>query len=110
MDVLILDNKQAIEVLTDKNTHIGTTKCLDDTWEKLQPAIDLAVAALEKQVPKKPLQGEPFYWIDSVKVRGRYKDVRKKAYKHVCPTCGKNVAKLIDEHCSKCGQAIDWGD
>lgn len=65
--------------------------------------------AMERQWPKKPLQGEPYTWIDSVKVKGRYRDVRKTSYSHVCSNCGKNVA--MDMSCCKyCGQAIDWSD
>lgn len=73
-------------------------------------AFEMAIAALEKQIPKKPEQGEPFSWIDSVKVGRRWKEVRKTSYGHACPNCGKSVAKLNGEYCSKCGQAIDWSD
>ena len=64
--------------------------------------------AREKQIPKKPLQGKEYYWIDSVKYRGRYRDVKKKAYDHRCPSCGKIVSKLANSFCNYCGQAIDW--
>lgn len=66
--------------------------------------------AMERQRAKKPLQGEPFSWIDSVKVGRRWKEVRKTSYGHACPNCGKSIAKLNGEYCSKCGQAIDWSD
>lgn len=65
--------------------------------------------AREKQRAKKPLQGEPYTWISSVRVRGRYRDVRKTSHHHVCPNCRENVA--MDMSCCKyCGQAIDWSD
>ncbi len=64
--------------------------------------------AMEKQRAKRPVQGELFNWIDSVKVGRRYKEVRKTSYGHACPNCGKSIAKLSNECCSKCGQAIDW--
>lgn len=52
-----MEAKEAIEVLTDKNTSIGTIKCDDTAWRKLKPAIDTAVEALKKQIPKKPIRG-----------------------------------------------------
>ena len=48
-----MEAREAIEVLTDKNTSIGTLKCDDTAWRKLKPAIDAAVEALKKQIPKK---------------------------------------------------------
>lgn len=74
---------------------IGT---VEECWE-----------ARERQRAKKPLKGEPYTWTSSVRVRGRYRDVRKTSYHHVCPNCGENVA--MDMSCCKhCGQVIDWGD
>ncbi len=54
-------------------------------------SVELAVDALRKQIPQKPIQ---------------------RNYDWCCPTCGGFVvSKLIyytgDHHC-KCGQAIDW--
>lgn len=65
--------------------------------------------ARERQMGKKPLQGEPYTWISSVRVKGRYRDVRKTSCHHVCPNCRENVA--MDMSCCKyCGQSIDWSD
>lgn len=65
--------------------------------------------ARERQRAKKPLQGEPYTWISSVRIKGRYRDVRKTSYHHVCPNCRENVA--MDMSCCKyCGQSIDWSD
>lgn len=65
--------------------------------------------ARERQRAKKPSQGEPYTWISSVRIKGRYRDVRKTSYHHVCPNCGENVA--MDMSCCKyCGQSIDWSD
>lgn len=80
--------------------------CEDDEYKMAQVAIN----ALEKQIPKKPMHGEPFLWIDTVKVRGRNKEVRKKSYRHICPCCGKGVAMLSNVFCNHCGQSIDWSD
>lgn len=46
----------------------------------------MAISALEKQIPKKAING------------------------YECPRCGWGVVQRFykDEFCHKCGQAIDW--
>ena len=58
-------------------------------------AIDTAIEALEKQIPKKPISlGED---ID--------RDVGQ------CPNCKEIIDTYEDyKYCSDCGQAIDWRD
>ena len=51
-----------------------------------------AIAALEKQIPKKPYQDNE-------------NGVHEKDY---CPTCHRSLFPY-DHHC-RCGQAIDWTD
>ena len=46
---------------------------------------DLAIIALEKQLPKKPKQGEVYFWIDTIKHKGKNMQQRKKAYSNICP-------------------------
>ena len=53
-------------------------------------ARDLAIMALEKQVPKKPLEETKFY--------GNGK----------CPTCGAVFMDKSTKYCGNCGQALDW--
>lgn len=43
-----MTENEAIKVLTDIHTNIGTTKCDDVAWRKLKPAMDTAVNALEE--------------------------------------------------------------
>lgn len=43
-----MTENEAIQVLTSKHTSIGTSKCDDVEWRKLQPAIDEAVKSLEE--------------------------------------------------------------
>ena len=58
----------------------------------LQESIDMAIRALEKQIPKKP-----------------YKDNENGIYeKEYCPICHRSLFPN-DHHCI-CGQAIDWSD
>lgn len=63
--------------------------------------------AREKQSEKKPVQGEPFEWIDSVRINGKYRDVKKTSYGHACSNCGKRIITDMN-FCSSCGQAVDW--
>ena len=67
-------------------------------------AIQIAIQALEKQIPKKPRKTDS------------YRGVLKRVYAYVCPTCG-NVCleKYINERqntmfCWNCGQKLDWSD
>lgn len=98
-----MEAKEAIEVLTDKNTSIGTLKCDDTEWKKLKPSIDAAVEALEKQIPKNPIEYEDKYY--------------------GCPACGNPVMHKWEKYptilndkknglpyCLGCGQALDWGE
>lgn len=67
------------------------------------PALEMAINALEKQIPKKPYCAEDKMWC--------------------CPICDNNLlhkwikypTKLMPKseglpHCMSCGQAIDWSD
>lgn len=75
----------------------------------MHDAIDVAIQALEKQIPKKPNKT-----IDSS--LGIKKEI------HVCPVCDCDLTEVyfiapqeskIKEkitYCEACGQAIDWSD
>ena len=73
-------------------------------------ALDVAIKALEKQIPKKPLykQGTRYKWIDSIRERGRYRDVEKWSNMDACPNCKNDI--LRGAYCEKCGQKLDWGE
>ena len=67
-------------------------------------ANEMAIQALEKQIPKKPRKTDS------------YRGVLKRVYAYVCPTCG-NVCleKYMNERqntmfCWNCGQKLDWSD
>lgn len=55
-------------------------------------AIDAAVEALEKQIPKKPDCGYGIFYSEDTKI---------------CPVCG-NLNP--DTYCGTCGQRLDWSD
>ena len=57
-------------------------------------AVDMAISALEKQIPKK---------------------VRITTSTKRCATCGRQLSGIGNIHpernyCQRCGQAIDWGE
>lgn len=65
--------------------------------QKRAEALDVAIQALEKQIPKKPIKSE--------------KQVVRYVNTYYCPTCeleitGTNIAKW----CYHCGQKLDWSD
>lgn len=55
-------------------------------------ALDIAIEALEKQIPKKPNMER--------------EDMEGNIIER-CPVC---FSMYIDVYCSKCGQLIDWGE
>lgn len=87
---VIMAYEEAIKELEQIPSHIGAD-C--DGYEKR--AISIAIEALEKQVPKKPLHLHKNYY---------------------CPVCKEDGWMLwddaepndFDNFCCKCGQAIDW--
>lgn len=97
-----LKNMRLFMQIEDKNNNCKFT---EDDYK----ANEMAIQALEKQMPMKPVKGEPYYWIDSVKVQGRYRDVRKKAYQTTCPICSSTVLTSTN-FCRGCGQKLDWSD
>lgn len=88
----------------------------DVTWQdngrhygKIAPARELAISALEKQIPKKPK-------------RVNKNSVFDGNWKMICPCCGAVLIERITtedtsypiqynmtKHCM-CGQALDWSD
>lgn len=59
-------------------------------------AVELAIAALEKQIPKKPINADYDYELFD------------------CPSCGTKIYadNSIEDfrYCLTCGQAIDWNE
>lgn len=61
--------------------------------------MEVAIEALEKQIPKKPFEKE----LIGVSMTG-YK------YKGQCPVCAATVSQFVSKYCHSCGQALDWSD
>lgn len=66
-------------------------KCLDRILESKK----IAVSALEKQIPKKPIMCDK-------------QDIRY-VHKYQCPNCkGTFTGTGISKYCYHCGQKLDW--
>ena len=63
-------------------------KLYNGIFNQFIAAFDVAISALEKQIPKKPenREGTTYFY---------------------CPCCDSNNAY---EYCGDCGQALDWSD
>ena len=81
-----MDIIESIEIINGR-IEFGKQKYSDIASEYIE-ALEQAVEALLKQEPMKPIDEETEY---------------------VCGECGTHVA-YMDNHCWKCGQAIDWED
>ena len=68
-------------------------------YSELRNAIDIAIEALEKQIPKKPDFEGDGYWNGQL-VYDTW----------ICPNCEKRYELDFEEydHCPNCGKAIDW--
>lgn len=81
-------------------------------------ALNIAISAMEKQIPQKPVMGYAFP--EKLREVMKRTDPEKAEVKtDCCPICGRTlgVSKFVqtqtglrfgDPHCKRCGQAIDW--
>lgn len=85
-----MTEKEAIEYFC-RIMESGTIKS-----DEQQTAYETAIAALEKQIPRK--------------VNNRSVDMTFPASVHGdCPCCGsKNLLSADTNYCNACGQALDW--
>ena len=73
--------------------------------EQMECAKQIAVEALEKQIPKKPTPH--IVKVERLKIGNARWGKGTTVYK--CPCCNNFISRLYD-YCFKCGQAIDWSD
>lgn len=69
-----------------------------DIRENIQPivggkSLDIAISAIEKQIPKKPNE---IIVID------------RKSF--ACPRCNELLHSYLQSYCADCGQALKWSD
>ena len=82
--------EKAIEIISCKSSIPNE----GESFEDIEKAYDMAVKALMKQMPRKPLDVSFEYDGDY----GR------------CPCCGCHVSDFHDStRCLRCGQILDWG-
>ena len=85
-----------------------------DPW-----AAEIAVEAMERRIPKKPVMGYAFP--EKLREVIKINDAERAESKtDCCPKCGRTlgVSQFVktqtglavgDKFCNRCGQAIDWG-
>lgn len=105
-----MKSEEARDILSDmRDRHLQFVEgaSTDEKWLesylKEAWACDAGIKALEKQIPRRP--------IDKTKPD----DTASRAYENcniiVCPTCGGRLKlKSKGKYCDKCGQKLDWGE
>jgi hypothetical protein len=86
--------------LSSINYHLEMTNKLPcrSFYEKQQEMLILAVSALKKQIPLRPIE-EPKVWPD-----GQEYTVM------LCPKCKESVSAFSERYCSSCGQKLNWSE
>ena len=94
-----MTESEAIKILQRDLEIQVKNKALTDGIE----AIQIAIQALEKQIPKKPIMKQYFENLEEEYL--------------CCPTCGEILTDRIPSdnktfyfHCMNCGQKFDWSD
>ena len=73
------------EAIREVRFNMSTIGLSDKAAKRVVEARNMAIKALEKQIPKKP-------------------------FAHRCTTCGSAVLPFEGSCCSNCGQKLDWSD
>lgn len=95
--------EKAIETMNSKICY-NLLGCMDGECKHTDEnpcAVQMAIEASEKQIPKKPSFEGDGYW-DGELIYDTW----------VCPNCDTGYEVETDKHkcCPNCGQAIDWSD
>lgn len=97
-----MTDSEAIEELKYDCNELGKAIPCDTSWGcSFENAYEMAINALEKQIPKKPI-----YEGDG------YSDGHLVYDTWICPLCEKRYEADYDDYdyCPNCGQKIDWSD
>ena len=82
-----MTESEAIKLLKSNRP---TSRYIIVNYLKLNEALKIAINALEKQIPKKPIKDKYVPELD------------------FCPECGTEVTNC--NYCPLCGQKIDWNE
>lgn len=101
-----MTENEAKEYLSNKYLVVGSpANPPKEECEKHNAVLDMAIEALDKQIPKKVKGKHISYCVEERKMCGE-----DTLYGN-CPNCGELVSSLWnDENCGDCGQALDWND
>lgn len=88
------------------NPMTGEEKPMNEDCRLSAEALTLAIEALEKQTPKKPVKSE---YLHSTPHGEEFAEM------YTCPNCRKNrdlveLSRYKDDFCHRCGTAIDWSE
>lgn len=92
-----MTNKEAIETIKIAMAEVEWNYPMDYTV-----AFEMAIDAIEKQVPKKPI---------NTKIATLNKSPEAISWEsiHCCPICKSNLVSQY-KYCPQCGLEIDWSD
>lgn len=85
-----MTEQDAIKLLTTQRVFVNGSNAKAE-------AIDMAITALEKQIPKKPTDT----WENNIDRR------RNHLCRWACPGCGTFLG-FENKHCTNCGIKIEW--
>ena len=90
------------EAIKEIRFNMSTIGLSNEAAKRVVEARDMAINALEKQIPKKPTPIDYEKYMDTVKnalfLKGTY----------WCPNC--NHVVKCGTYCSDCGQKLDWSN
>lgn len=92
-----MDTREAIiRIKEHKEIHFAS----EPNAIKITEALDIAIKALQKQIPKKPIIWENKYY---------YSPTPNDDWGYECPCCRNRDIDYPDHHCT-CGQALEWSE
>lgn len=97
------------EVIKEARFNMSEIGLNDESAKRVSEAKSIAVNALEKQIPKKPVHDGCF---DSKGIWHEWKGVNGRPY-DLCPNCNTNLCCEMPydnkpKYCKHCGQRLDF--
>ena len=93
-----MTEQEALKDIIESGIELGAGDYVD------VEALKVAVVALEKQIPKKPIKLKAN---EDIKIGAGTWKAGTTVYK--CPRCDSFISRSSN-YCDKCGQAFDWSD